>query len=159
MTVFTATTPDQIPGPDVFRSQSGLEYMQGVIAGRYPQPTMAGHLGVTLTEIAPGRAVFQGQPDFSHSNLFGAVHGGWYGAVLDSAMGCAVMTTVPKGRGQTTLEFKVNITRALPFGMAVIVTGTVEHGGRSTAVARGEVRGRDDGRLYATASTTCIMLD
>jgi acyl-coenzyme A thioesterase PaaI-like protein len=52
----------------------------------------------------------------------------------------------------------VNITRALPLDVPVQAIGTLEHKGRSTAVARGELRGRDDGRLYATGSTTCLVM-
>lgn len=157
--VFAPDSPDQIPGPEVFRSLSGLEYMQAVLEGRFPMPRLAADMGVTLAEVGPGRAVFRGAPGFAHTNLFGAVHGGWYGTVLDSAMGSAVMTCVPKGKWQTTLEYKVNIMRALPKGCAVEVAGTVDHAGQSTAVARAEVRGAADGRLYASASTTCLILE
>jgi uncharacterized protein (TIGR00369 family) len=68
------------------------------------------------------------------------VHGGWYGTLLDSCMGCAVMTALPRGRVYTTLEYKVNLLRAIPLGTEVIATGTVTHAGRSTAVASGEIR-------------------
>ena len=71
---------------------------------------------------------------------------------------CAVMTTVPRGSYYTTLEYKVNITRALPLGREVLAIGTVDHGGRSTGVASGEIRGAEDGKLYATGSTTCLIM-
>ncbi len=86
------------------------------------------------------------------------MHGGWYGTLLDSALGCAVMTAVPKGSWYTTLEYKVNLTRAMPLGMEAEVIGTLDHAGRSTAVAHAVMRGVQDGRVYATGSTTCIIL-
>jgi uncharacterized protein (TIGR00369 family) len=85
------------------------------------------------------------------------VHGGWYGTILDSCMACAVMTTVPKGAVYTTLEYKINIVRAIPVGTPVIATGVVDHAGRSTGVATGRIEGVD-GKLYATGSTTCLIM-
>jgi uncharacterized protein (TIGR00369 family) len=73
-------------------------------------------------------------------------------------MGCAVMTELARGEIYTTLEFKTNITRALALGQTVRAIGTVQHRGRSTGVATGELRGVEDGKLYATGSTTCIIL-
>ena len=73
-------------------------------------------------------------------------------------MACAVMTIVPKGSYYTTLEYKVNIVRSIPIGMQVRATGTVQHAGRSTGVSVGELRGVEDGKLYATGSTTCIIM-
>jgi len=85
------------------------------------------------------------------------VHGGWYGAILDSAMGCAAMSVVPKGHWYTTLEYKVNLARALPVGVDVLAEATVQHAGRTTVVAEARLTG-PDGKLYATGSTTCIVM-
>ena len=87
----------------------------------------------------------------------GGVHGGWYGTLLDSCMSCAVMTMVPKGSVYTTLEYKVNLTRAIPLGTEIHATGLCDHAGRTTAVARGEIRDAN-GRLYATGTATCLIM-
>jgi uncharacterized protein (TIGR00369 family) len=139
-------------------SRSGLDFMRAILNGELPPPPMAQTLGYRVTHVAAGEVVFAGAPGMAHTNPMGGVHGGWYGTVLDSAMGCAVMTAVPRGALYTTLEYKINITRALPPGTAIRCTGRVDHAGRSTAVARGELRGADDDRLYATGSTTCMIL-
>ena len=73
-------------------------------------------------------------------------------------MACAVMTTLPKGKIQTTLEFKVNIIRPIPADVEVDAIGTVEHAGRSTGVAVGRIVDVESGKLYASASTTCIIM-
>lgn len=73
-------------------------------------------------------------------------------------MACAVMTRVPEGSVYTTLEYKINILRAIPLGTSIDCTGVVDHAGRSTGVAHGEIRGTEDGRLFATGSTTCIIM-
>lgn len=150
---------DQTP-PDraTVLSRSGLDYMRGMLAGELPRAPIAETMNFRLHGVDPGRVAFRGSPLAAHGNPFGATHGGWYGAILDSALGCAVMTTVPQGSVYTTLEYKVNITRALPPGMAAEAIATVAHAGRSTAVATVELRGLEDGRLYATGSTTCLIM-
>jgi uncharacterized protein (TIGR00369 family) len=102
--------------------------------------------------------VFAGSPEFAVMNPVGVVHGGWYGTLLDSCMACAVMTTLSRGSTYTTLEYKVNIVRPIPLGMRVLAIGEIQHSGRSTGVARGEIVGADDGRIYATGSTTCLVM-
>ncbi|MDH3263098.1 MAG: PaaI family thioesterase [Paracoccaceae bacterium] len=137
---------------------SGLDYMRAVLEGRFPQPAIAGTLGYRLYRVEPGRVAFRGAPAFAHTNPMGAVHGGWYGTLLDSALGCAVMTDVPKGRWYTTLEYKVNLIRAIPLGLEIEAEAKVSHAGRTTAVAEATIWGLDDGRLYAIGSTTCLIL-
>ncbi|GGO50657.1 thioesterase [Roseovarius pacificus] len=153
-----AETLDDMPGMDDLLSRSGLEFMQDMIAGRLPGPPIGAALGFAPISVEEGRVVFEGAPQFTVTNPMSAVHGGWYGAILDSCMGCAVMTTVPRGSVYTTLEYKVNITRAIPLGTRVRAIGTVDHAGRSTGVASGEIRGIGDDRLYATSSTTCLIM-
>ncbi|WP_299848552.1 PaaI family thioesterase [uncultured Roseovarius sp.] len=139
-------------------ARSGFEFMQDMIAGRLAGPPIGTTLGFGPTQVDDGLVIFEGIPEFRATNPMRGLHGGWYGAILDSCMGCAVMTKVPKGSIYTTLEYKVNITRALPLGTKVKAIGTVTHAGRSTSVATGEVRGLDDDRLYATGSTTCMIM-
>ena len=152
-----ATSPADIPDRDTILSLSGLAFMEGVRDGTLPGPPIAALMNFTLETVETGRTVFRGTPDFAHANPVGGVHGGWYGTILDSCMACAVMTTIPKGAIYTTLEYKINITRAIPLGTTVIATGVVDHAGRSTGVATGRIEGLD-GKLYATGSTTCLIM-
>ena len=108
--------------------------------------------------VTEGRVVFRSTPDGTVLNPMGSVHGGWYGTVLDSAMACAVTTRVPKGCIATTLEYKLNILRPIPVGMTVEAIGETDHVGRSIGVAQGKIIGLENGRLYATASTTCMVI-
>ena len=137
---------------------TGLDYMQALRDGRLPLPPIATFMGFRVTEAEDGHVVFEGAPKPDHTNPMAATHGGWYGTILDSALGCAVMTKLPVGKAYTTLEYKVNLVRALPIGTHARAIGTAQHVGRSTGVAVAELRGSDDGRLYATASTTCIVM-
>ncbi|MEQ8899564.1 MAG: PaaI family thioesterase [Roseovarius sp.] len=155
----TAQTLDDLPDMDDVLSRSGLEFMQDMLSGQLSGPPIGATMGFTLTSVEPGRVIFEGTPEFNVTNPMRGVHGGWYGAILDSALGCAVMTMLPKGQIYTTLEYKVNITRAVPTGTPVRAVGQVSHAGRRTGVATGELRGIDNGKLYATASTTCLIMD
>lgn len=153
-----ARTLDDLASREVVLSLSGLEFMERIRDGLLPQPPIGRVLDYALTEVEDGRVVFAGTPRFDHVNPMGTVHGGWYGTLLDSAMACAVMTKVPRGSVYTTLEYKVNVVRPVPLGTRVEAVGCVLHAGRTTGVAEGTLRGAEDGRLYATGSTTCIIM-
>lgn len=153
-----ATRPADLTSQADMLTMSGLEFMQGVLDGRVAGAPIAGLLNFHIVKVEPGLVEFHGTPEFAFCNPMGSVHGGWYGTVLDSAMGCAVMTKVPKGAVYTTLEYKVNILRAIPLGLEITCIGLCQHAGRSTGIATGEIRGVADGKLYATGSTTCIIM-
>ena len=156
--MFTAKSPADLPSMGTVLGLSGLEFMQAMLRGEVARPPISGLLNYQIAEVFAGQVTFHGTPEFAHTNPMGGVHGGWYGTLLDSCMACAVMTMVPKGSIYTTLEYKVNLTRSIPLGTAIVATGTVDHAGRTTAVAHGEIRGKDDGKLYATGSTTCLIM-
>lgn len=156
--MLTAKSPADLPSRSTVLAMSGLEFMQAMQRGEIARPPISDLLNYTLDEVVEGRIVFRGTPDFTHTNPLGGVHGGWYGTLLDSCMACAVMTIVPRGSIYTTLEYKVNLTRAIPLGTEIIATGIVDHAGRTTGVAHGDIRGAVDGKLYATGSTTCLIM-
>ncbi|WP_299557598.1 PaaI family thioesterase [uncultured Sulfitobacter sp.] len=153
-----ATSPEELLSNEEALSLSGLEFMQKILDGTNPGPPIGATLGYRIHSVEDGICVFRGAPEFNVTNPLGTVHGGWYGTLLDSAMACAVMTKVPRGSVYTTLEYKVNILRPIPLGMQIECIGQSDHVGRSTGVAHGEIRGVDNGKLYATGSTTCIVM-
>ncbi|MEL7012300.1 MAG: PaaI family thioesterase [Pseudomonadota bacterium] len=159
MPLFFAKSRDDMPTAEDFSNRSGLEFMQDQLAGKLSGAPIAEALNFWLTDVVEGEVTFEGVPQFNGTNPMSGVHGGWYGALLDSVMGCAVMTRISKGRIYTTLEYKVNITRALKVGHLVQAKGFVDHAGRSTVVAHGEIRDPNDGRLYASGTTTCLVMD
>ena len=136
----------------------GLEMMQGILKGIYPAAPITKILNFKVHAVEKGKVVFRGTPNLESRNPMGTIHGGWYGTILDSAMACAVMTTLPVGKIQTTLEFKVNIIRPIPTGVQVDAIGVVEHSGKSTGVAVGSLVDVKTGKLYASSSTTCIIM-
>ncbi|WP_127115107.1 PaaI family thioesterase [Shimia sediminis] len=156
---FFARDVSELPQMKDVVQMSGLEFMQAIVNGDFSGPPIAQTLGFGPILAEDGKVIFEGTPEFKTLNPLGTVHGGWYGALLDSCMACAVQTKLRTGQIYTTLEYKINIIRPIPTGTKVHAIGTVHHAGRSTGIADGEIRGVEDGRLYATGSTTCIVLD
>ena len=153
------------PGPGVSRpdqvaGKTGLEMMQAMLRGELPYAAIARTLDFTLIAIGEGSAVFQGTPGPAHLNPLGTIHGGWYATLLDSALGCAVHTMMPAGRGYTTAELGVNLVRAINVKKAprVRAEGKVIHCGRQLATAEARLYG-PDGTLYAHATTTCLVFE
>lgn len=143
--------------PEVALGFDGLTLLKGMIAGEYPPPPIAETLGFGLVEAEPGRAVFEGSPGFRHYNPIGVVHGGFAMTLLDSALGCAVHTTLKAGEGYTTLEVKVNLVRAITKDTGTVrATGRLIHRGRTTATAEADLRDAK-GNLLAHGTTTCMI--
>jgi uncharacterized protein (TIGR00369 family) len=143
------------PSPD----RAGLDVLRDMIVGAVPSPPIARTLGFILVHVEAGIAVFQGRPSADFLNPLGGLHGGWYATLLDSCVGCAVHTLVPARRGYTTLELKVNLVRAVTLDVPLVrAEGRVVHPGRQVATAEGRLVGAD-GRLYAHATTTCLLFD
>jgi uncharacterized protein (TIGR00369 family) len=146
-------TPEQVAG------KSGLETMQAMLRGELPYPPIARTLDFLLLEVDAGRAVFQGTPGPGHLNPMGTVHGGWYATLLDSALGCAVHTMMPPGRGYTTTELSVNLVKGIGRNVQrVRAEGKVIHSGRQLATAEARLYG-PDGTLYAHGTTTCLVFE
>jgi uncharacterized protein (TIGR00369 family) len=133
--------------------------LQAMLRGELPYPPIAKTLDFNLMEVEPGKAVFQGTPGPAHLNPMGTIHGGWYATLLDSALGCAVHTMMPAGRGYTTAELSVNLVRGIN-GKAprVRAEGKVIHCGRQLATAEARLYG-PDGTLFAHGTTTCLVFD
>lgn len=143
--------PDQVAGLD------GLAVMQALLRGELPAPPIARTMDFVLVEVERGRAVFQGSPGAQFLNPLGTVHGGWFATLLDSALGCAVHTALPAGSSYTTAELGINLVRAITPGVErVRAEGEVVHCGRQLATATARLVG-PDGKLYAHASTTCLV--
>ena len=137
---------------------SGLEYLQAIAAGELPPPPIAALMDMGPIEVDEGRAVFVAEPAEFHYNPIGVVHGGLAATLLDSAMGCAVQTTLPAGDAYTTLEVKVNYVRPMTRETGrVLAEATIVHRGGRIATAEGRIVSEADGKLLAHATTTCLI--
>jgi uncharacterized protein (TIGR00369 family) len=138
--------------------RSGLELMGLMASGELPPPPIAQTLDFRLVETGRGLVVFECEPAEFHYNPIGVVHAGLVMTLMDSAMGCAFVTTLDEPVGWTTLEVKSNFTRALTKDTGTVrCTGTVVHPGRRVATT--EARIEDvQGRLCAHGTSTILVL-
>lgn len=142
---------------DVLKSYDGLGFLKGIVQGTLPQPPIGETLGFHLIDVEHGRAVFEGLPELRHYNPIGSVHGGFAATLLDSALGCAIFSTINKGDAWTTLELKFNLVRPITKDTGPVrAEGRLVHRGRTVATSEGNVRDLG-GKLYAHATTTCMI--
>lgn len=141
------------------QSLAGIDFLRALLAGEIPRPPAIQLLGIEFVSVDPGTASMRMPAAEYLFNPLGSVHGGSLATLLDSAMGCAVHSALPFGRGYTTLEFKINFLRAATERSGLLTAvGQVIHAGRQQAVAEGRLSD-ESGRLVATASTTCLVFD
>ena len=146
------------PGPTTAKglTMAGIDYMRAVADGDLPQPPIAGLMRLELVEVEPGRAVFTCVPDESAYNPIGAIHGGLICTLLDSVTGC---TTLPQGKGYTSVEIKVNYLKAVRLSSGLLTaTGTVVKAGLRVGFAEGVVTDAS-GAVVATATSTLLIFD
>ena len=149
------------PGPTTAEglTMAGIDYMRAVADGDLPQPPIAGLMQLELVEVDPGRAVFTCVPDESAYNPIGAIHGGLICTLLDSVTGCAVHTTLPQGKGYTSVEIKVNYLKAVRLSSGLLTaTGTVVKAGARVGFTEGVVTDAA-GTVVATATSTLLIFD
>ena len=141
------------------RCMSGLEFLRAIRDAALAPPPIALLLGMRLAEVDDGRAVFECLPGEQHYNPIGVVHGGLAMTLLDSAMTCAIQTRAQAGSGFTTVEAKTNFVRPITAATGGIrAIGTLIHAGSRLATAEGRIVDAA-GKLYAHATTTCIVLN
>ena len=137
---------------------SGVEQLRLAFQGEENAAPIARTLDYALVEIEEGRVVFEGTPTRAVYNPIGTVHGGWMATLLDSACACAVHSMLKPGQAYTTLEIKTVFHRALTEGVPVQAEGRIVQMGRRAGFAQAELKGLD-GKLYATATSTCLVME
>lgn len=153
----TVTWEDPTAGPAAMGGRTGLEFMRGFVDGSIPPPPMMLLMNMTIESVETGTVVFSAEPDESHYNPLGVIHGGFACSVLDTVAGCAVHTTLPQGLGYTTLELKVNFLRPLTSASGrLTATGRVVKPGKRAAFADGELVDAA-GATIATATSTLLV--
>jgi uncharacterized protein (TIGR00369 family) len=146
------------PLPDEAKATlSGLDQVRGMRDGTLPLAPMHALMNMRLIEAEDGVVIFSAVPEEKHYNPGGTVHGAFTAAILDSAMGLAVLTKLTAGVGHTTLEFKLNLVRPMLAGRGEVRgEGRVVHCGRSIATAEGRLISAE-GKIIAHGNTTCMI--
>jgi uncharacterized protein (TIGR00369 family) len=137
---------------------SGVDFLRAIVAGELPPAPIQDLLGFSLDEAEEGRVVFSLEPGEQHYNPIGSVHGGVAATLLDSAMGAAVHSTLPRGSGYATLEVKFNLVRAITAETGrVVAEGKVIHAGKTVATVEASLRSASEGKLLAHGTSTCLI--
>jgi uncharacterized protein (TIGR00369 family) len=138
---------------------SGLDFMRAIASGEVEQPPIGRLLEFGVVEVDEGRAVFTADPGEQHYNPIGVVHGGLAATLLDSAMGCAVHTTLPADWSYGTLDLSARFVRPITIDTGRIVCeGVVVHRGSKTATTEGRVWAQDSGKLLAHGTGSALLL-
>jgi len=155
----TVSWEDPFTVPRAAAGRSGLEVLREMFEGRLPPPPITQTLGFAGVQVEKGKAVFEGEPGEHLYNPIGVVHGGFAMTLLDSAMGCAVHSTLAAGERYTTLEVTTNFVRPITGDTGrVRCEGVVVHRGGTVATAEGRLIAVDSGKLLAHGTTTCLIL-
>lgn len=140
-------------------AKTGLEIMQGFVADGGRAAGIGAVFGMRPVEVSHGRIVFEATPTRQFYNPIGTVHGGFAATLLDSCLGCAVHTTLAAGVGYTTVDLNVTYLRAMTDQTGPVrAIGEIIQSGRRIATAQARLEDAQ-GRLYATATTTCLVLE
>jgi len=154
----TISWEDPTPAFQQSKKLNGLQYLQALQTGDVPAAPIASLLGMWIVEVSEGRIVFAAEPGEYEYNPIGTVHGGIAATLLDSAMGCAIHSTLPAGTAYTTLELKVNYLRSMTSNTGVVYCeGKIIHVGGRVATAEGRLTDAA-GKLLAHGTTTCIVM-
>lgn len=157
--VRTFTWADPLATAAAAASLPGLEAIRKIAAGELPPPPIASLLDFEIDTVEEGRVVFAFTPAEWMYNPIGSVHGGVAATLLDSSLGCAIHTTLPAGVAYTTSDLQVRYVRPLSAGAGrVLADSRVVHRGRRLATAEGRMFAEDGGKLYAHATTSCLIL-
>ena len=155
----TYTWADPSQAAQAGKTMTGIDFLRAMRDGALDQCSFQHTADYKLIEVEEGRVVFEGRPGEYLLNPLGAVHGGYFAGMLDSALGCAIHSRLPAGHSYTTLEFKLNMVRPLPSdGRVIRAIGEILHPGRK--IATSEARLEDiDQKLYAHGTCSCMIFN
>lgn len=144
---------------EIWKTEAPVEIFRKMVSREYPAPPISEHFDFALTEVENGRVIFEGKPKANFYNPLGTIHGGFITTLLDSAMACAIHTTLDAGKGSTSVEIKVNFVRPIFEKTGTLqAVGETVNVGRQIASAEGKLLD-ENGKLYAHGTTTCFIFD
>ena len=155
----TLVWQDPVATASAGATMTGMEYMTAVVTGKVPPPPIAVTMRLRPVELEEGRVIFEGEPGEEHYNPIGVVHGGYAATLLDSALGCAVHTTLPAGVAYASLGLEAKFVRPIPRDTGrVLCDATVLYRGRKQATAESNLVTADSNKLLARGIATCVLL-
>ena len=130
-------------GADIRRPGPGLgpdRRTPGRAQPFHPAPPFSEVAAVWPISVEVGRVAFEASPSARFYNPMGLVHGGWLALLLDSAMGCAVHSTLEPGQAFTTIEMKTTFVRPVRESTGKLrCEGVLLHAGSRIASSEGKI--------------------
>ncbi|MES2889467.1 MAG: PaaI family thioesterase [Pseudomonadota bacterium] len=122
------------------------------------QRNLPGHLGIVITEMAPGRVCAELPVRECLLAPNGYLHAGTLVSLADTASGYGCQISLPEGAaGFTTLELKSNHLSTVREGRLLCVA-TVVHRGRTTQVWDAVVTSESTGKTLSLFRCTQMIL-
>ena len=112
-------------------------------------------LGLIIRRDEDGSCASEIALDDRHLSIASRVHGGVLASMLDTTLGGAVFSGIPKGKGCATLSLQINYFRPVISGK-LFCKARLGNMTRQTAFASGEIHD-DKGRLIASATGTFFL--
>jgi uncharacterized protein (TIGR00369 family) len=157
----TRTVTWHEPGPTTAKglAMPGIDYLRAVVDGVFPVPPMESQWLLDFVDVEPGRVTVTYRPDESAYNGLGTVHGGLLCTLLDVVTGCALHSTLPQGKGYTSIEIKVNYLKPVSARSGLLTaTGTVVKSGARVGFSEGVVVD-GSGKMVANATSTFLVFE
>lgn len=143
--------------PRTIMDRTGKEQIAAIMNNKAPAPSMARAMTQWISDVGDGVVEFRGEPSADVLNPGGIVHGGWAMTLLDSALGCAIQTTLDKGEFIVSLDTSVRFIRAITAETGQVrCIGRTQSRGSRIATAEGVVEDQQ-GRILATGTTSCFI--
>ncbi|MCO8041962.1 PaaI family thioesterase [Acinetobacter bohemicus] len=139
------------------KEMTGLQLLQAMAAGHIPPASISQTIPMKPTVIESGQVTFEVQADQRHLNPLGGVHGGFAATVLDTVTGCAVHSALEAGIGYGTIDLNIKMCRPVPQNQPLTAIGKLINMSKNLAISEGEIVD-EDGKLYAHATATCMIL-
>ncbi len=156
----TITWQDPLGAAAAGAGLAGIEHVRALASGDLPPPPIAVLFRIAPVEVDEGRVVFEGEPGEDHYNPIGTVHGGYAAALLDSAIGCAVHTTLPAGARYSTQTLEAKFVRPITDRTGPVrCEAEVLYRGRRQATAEARLYDVAGRKLLAHGTGTCLIID
>jgi len=154
------TWEDPLPAAEAGAGMAGIDYMRAVAAGEFPPPPIAVLLNMGPVSVEEGWVAFEGEPGEEHYNPIGSVHGGYAATLIDSAIGCAVHSTLPAGSGYSSLTLETKFVRPITRDTGKVrAEAQVLHRGRRQSTGEARLYDAATGKLLAHGTGTCLIFD
>lgn len=115
------------------------------------------HLGLEIVADDDGRTQLRLVVDERHLRDGGIVHGGLFATLLDAGVGLAGRSASAAADRLVTAQLNLNFLRTAVAGDVLTVHGEALHVGRTTVVARAEIRNQHH-QLVAAATGTLLPI-